>query len=161
MSNEIGSAATDFPPLPSWSGSWWVEDIPDWRYRSSCAAGFGTAHLRAFGDLGTDLVIVSERGIGASVTNSAEHIWAALADAFGNGNGDVPVVLEHWPPGEGVTEVEHLDQLLVIDGTPRWRRIWPVPDTNPNHAENAAWMQAIGHALIAGLSASTRSRDVP
>ncbi|OBF67491.1 hypothetical protein A9X06_04880 [Mycobacterium sp. 852002-51759_SCH5129042] len=61
----------------------------------------------------------------------------------------------------GVTEVEHLDQLLMIDGTPRWRRIWPVPDTNPNHAENAAWMQAIGHALIAGLSASTRSRDVP
>ncbi|MGV9836696.1 hypothetical protein ACWDUL_21245 [Nocardia niigatensis] len=152
VSSETDTATTNFPPLPSRSGSWWVEDIPDWSYRSSCAAGYGIAHLRAFGDLGTELVIVSERGIGASITNSAEHIWAAVADDFGNRNGDVPVLLEHWPAGAGATEDEHLDQLVVIDGKPHWRRIWPVPETNPDHAENAAWMQAVGHAVIAGLT---------
>ncbi|PPJ36464.1 hypothetical protein C5E45_20685 [Nocardia nova] len=143
--------------MPSRSGTWWVEDIPDWSYQSSCAAGFGTAHLRVFGDLGTDLVIVSERGIGASVTNSAEHTWAAVANDFGTHRGEVPVLLEHWPAGQGATDTEHLDQLVVIDGAPRWRRIWPVPEANPDHAENAAWTQAIGHTAIEGLSSSSPS----
>lgn len=159
MSSEIDTAATIFPPLPSGSATWWVENIPDWRYRSSCAAGFGSAHLRAFGDVGTDLVIVSERGIGASVTNSAEFIWASVAADFGTRDGDVPVLLEHWPAGVGAIEPEHLDQLVVVDGEPHWRRVWPVPEANANasDAENAAWMQAVGAAAIAGLNVAGRS----
>ncbi|MBF6333587.1 hypothetical protein [Nocardia transvalensis] len=152
------SPVDTFPPLPSRNENWWIEDIPNWRYPSACAAGFGIAHLRAFGDVGADLVIVSERGIGASVTNSAEYIWAAVAEDFGDRNGDVPVLLEHWPAGAGATEEEHLDQVVVVDGVPRWRPIWPVPETNPNHGDNAAWMQAVGRGAIAGLASGPIKR---
>ena len=68
-------------------------------------------------------------GLGASVSNSVEYIWADLVDR----HGEPLLLLEHYPaseqmPGDGDT----LDQVAVLDGRPVWRRVWPTPPENPD-----------------------------
>jgi hypothetical protein len=58
------------------------------------------------------LCIVSETGLGASITNSIEDIWAALAADYGRGG---TVALEHWPASSSGGDLdEHLGAATVI-----------------------------------------------
>jgi hypothetical protein len=71
-------------------------------------------------------------GLGASVTNSVEYIWADLVDR----HGEPLLLLEHYPaseqmPGDGDT----LDQVAVLDGRPVWRRVAdPAGEPRPRDA---------------------------
>lgn len=145
-----------FPDLPPLAAL--VVDDPFWRYPSDALAGEGIAHLRVWscssiagGHLiahqGAHLAVVSETGLGASIINSAEAIWAALADRF---VGPL-MLLEHWPASQDMTGEEHLDQVVINsgDGRPRWRRIWPAGPDDPQHQQLTAWMTAYGHTLLA------------
>jgi hypothetical protein len=142
---------TEFLPLPV-PGSL-ICDEPFWRYPSGCIAGEGVAHLRVWGVAdgmpgwagGVRLVLLSETGLGASITNSIEEIHAVLTAQYGRRL----VLLEHWPAEAGTDTGEHLDQVIVVDGAPHWRRIWPTPPTNPRHPEFTAWMDAHGHRALA------------
>lgn len=77
---------------------------------------------------------VTDLDNGASITNSAEHIWAALADQYG----EPLVLLEHYR-ADGIAE-EHVDQVDMLDGQPRWRRICPTPPSHPQHHELRQWV---------------------
>ena len=58
-----------------------VADEPRWRCPSRCAAADGVAHLRVWAAAGQDghLAVVTETGLGASVTNIIEYIHGVLA----------------------------------------------------------------------------------
>jgi hypothetical protein len=132
----------DFPDLPI--PITMHTDNPFWRYPSACAAGEGVGHLRVWiCPAAAHLAIVTEMGLGASITNSIEDIWAALA----TGCGGRLVLLEHWPTDPYADE--HLDQVIIDGGTPHWRRIWPTPPSNPGHTRFEEWMTAYGHDLLA------------
>lgn len=115
-----------------------VCDDPAYRYDSDCGPGYGRTHLRVWrcGDAEqpTWLAMITEIGDGATVTNSAAHIWSALVEEYG----PELVVLEHWNAGSG-SGPDHVDQMAMDKGDPTWRRIWPTPEDHPNHAEFDAW----------------------
>jgi hypothetical protein len=85
------------------------------------------------------LAIVSQTDLGASITNAAEDIHAALSGEFGA----ELVVLEHCPAGSGAPAEEHLDQVALDGQVPRWRRIWPTP-----HDTYESWMREHGDFLL-------------
>lgn len=107
-----------------------------WRYASSCGAGYGVARLLVWQAPAGHVAAVTDLGIGASVTNSAEHIWSALVAEYGQ----PLVLLEHYL-GEDTLDLdgEHLDQVFVRNGQPAWRRIWPTSDSHPQHDEFQRW----------------------
>jgi hypothetical protein len=107
-----------------------------WRYASSCAAGYGMARLVVWQASTGYIAAVTDLGIGASVTNSAEDIWSALVAE----HGEPLVLLEHYL-GEDTLDPdgEHFDQIYVRNGLPEWRRIWPTPDNHPQHDEFQRW----------------------
>ena len=75
------ASPADLPPLGEL-----VADDPFWRYPSAAMAGEGVAHLRVWLTTGPEpghLAVVTETGLTASVTESAGHIWAALAAGTG------------------------------------------------------------------------------
>lgn len=134
-----------FPPLPS-TGDLVVDD-PVWSYRSGTLAGGGLAHLRVWTAEPGHVAIVTELGMGSSTTNSAEYIWEALIDQYGQ----PLVMLEHYPPDQTMPgHSENLDQVVVVDGRPRWQRIWPTHPDHPEHTELDAWMHSYGFDLLAG-----------
>lgn len=66
----------------------------------------------------TVLAVVTERGPGPSVTNVAEHAYAALSRAYPG-----PLrMLEHYPPG-ATSSGEFFTEVTVVDGHPSWRRL--------------------------------------
>jgi hypothetical protein len=105
--------------------------------------GAGYAHLRVWAADSGHVAIVTETGLGASTTNSAEHIWLALVEQYGH----PLVLLEHYPAAETLGG-ESLDQVHVRDWQPAWRRIWPTPPENPGHEEFERWMHDHGHRLL-------------
>ena len=131
----------DLPPLGEM-----VADEPWWRYPSRCAAGDGIAHLRVWHLAVQDghLAVVTETGLGASVTNSIEDIHGVLAQSYPG-----PLTLiEHWPAAESAPAGgEHLDLALVQDRRPSWQRIWPTPAANPAHDTLDAWMRVYGRII--------------
>lgn len=132
------------PPLPVPDRL--VVDEAMWRYPSGTLAGAGYGHLRVWTTSPAGhLAIVSEVGLGASVTNSAEHIWAELIDRFGR----PLVLLEHWPAGEGLDREDTLDQVHIAPGLHPWRRIWPTDPDHPEHDLSERWMREHGHRLLA------------
>ncbi|MFI1510240.1 hypothetical protein [Streptomyces sp. NPDC020597] len=135
-----------FPPLPPVDDAKaaLVCDERAWPYRSACAAGGGIAHLRVWNARNGHVAIVTETGLGASTTNSAEEIWDELTARFPG----TLVVLEHWPAGGG-DDHDRLDQVGMEGRRPTWRRIWPTAPANPDHHLCQAWMQAYGHELLA------------
>jgi hypothetical protein len=134
-----------FPDLPIPKDL--ILDDPFWRYTPPQFSAAGEAHLRIWTtDAGQRLAMVTELDLGPSITNSIEHIWQTLIDE----HSDELVLLEHWPPPESLGE-EHLDQVVVQQGTPHWRRIWPLPDDNPHAQAFGAWMNSFGPA--AGIRA--------
>lgn len=137
-----GPAGPDLPPLGEL-----VTDDPFWRYPSACLAGEGIAHLRVWAARAGSghLAVVSETGLGASVTNSIENIWDALTHRY---RGPLTLI-EHYPaaensPGEG----EYLD-LVHVDSRrqPAWQRLWPTPPANPGHGALDRWMATHGHVI--------------
>ncbi|WP_067481815.1 hypothetical protein [Actinomadura hibisca] len=131
-----------------------MTDDPAWRYRSPALAGGGMAHLRVWDASqdrppGSRLVIVTDVGQGASIANSVEDIYTVLTAAYGP-----LVVLEHGMPDGAGEPVEYLDQVVIADGAPRWRRVWPAPDVG-----HERWMREHGHALLAAYAGRTGGGD--
>ncbi|MGW1290761.1 hypothetical protein ACWD4N_46200 [Streptomyces sp. NPDC002586] len=121
-------------------------DDPVWAYPSHCAGGGGVAHLRVWAtDQNGHLAVVTEKGIGVTITNAAEDIHAKLANAH---RGPL-VVLEHWTAGDGAPYAR-LDQVhMASSGEPQWRAVWPIPPANPRFAVHHEWMRAFGAILLA------------
>jgi hypothetical protein len=85
-----------------------IADEPFWRYPAGAASG---------------------------ITESTEHIWAALARRYGPSL----VLLEHHPAPETGEGGETLDLVRVgADGSPRWTHVWPTPEENPRHGRARA-----------------------
>lgn len=136
-----------FPELPVPAEL--VVDEPFWRFQPPQFTPGGVAHLRVWTTRsggGEWLALVTELGLGPSITNSIEHIWRVLAGQYPAGR---LVLLEHWPAAESLGE-EYLDQVVVGEGEPQWRRVWPTPPNNPRHQAFNAWMTTFGSA--AGIS---------
>jgi hypothetical protein len=137
------ASPADLPPLGEL-----VADDPFWRYPSAAMAGEGVAHLRVWLTTGPEpghLAVVTETGLTASVTESAGHIWAALARRYGPS----VVLLEHYLAPEFGEGMETLDLVRVgADGRPHWSRVWPTPEDNPRHAGLELWMAAYGHRIV-------------
>lgn len=119
-----------------------------WRYASSCVAGGGVARLlvwRSYAGLADDTVTghvaaVTELGIGVSVTNSAEHIWASLVAEYG----EPMVLLEHYLGDDTLNpDGERIDQVYVQRGQPDWRRLWPTPASHSDHHRFREFLYAL------------------
>jgi hypothetical protein len=125
-----------------------IADEPFWRYRLGATAAQGVAHLRVWLTAGSEpghLAVVSETGSAASVTESASHIWAALARRYG----PAVVLLAHHPAPEAGEGAETLDLVRIgADGSAHWLRVWPTAEDNPRHAGLELWMAGHGYQII-------------
>lgn len=140
-----------FPDLPP-PGEL-IVDEPFWQYQPLYVTSGGAAHLRIWSTPANHrqlIVMVTELGLGPSITNSIEHIWRVLA---GQHPESEIVLLEHYPAAESLGE-EHLDQVVVHQDTPDWRRIWPTSPINTNAAGFNRWMAAFGP--LAGIPGRTQ-----
>ena len=137
------ASPADLPPLGAQ-----VADDPFWRYPAGGVAREGIAHLRIWLTATAPpghLAVVTETGLAASVTESAGHIWAALARRYGH----YLVPLEHYLAPELGVGMETLDLVRIgTDGSPHWSRVWPTPQDNPRHAGLDLWMAAYGHQIV-------------
>jgi hypothetical protein len=137
------------PCRRSANSSW---TTPFWRYPSACLAGEGVARLRVWAaPSGTGhLAVVTELGLGASITNSIEDIWDDLRARWPDGL----TLLEHYPAAESLPDDEdHLDQVVIGPGRePAWRRVWPVSASNPDRDQLAGWMSRHGHRITRAAS---------
>ena len=145
------------PACDSWPNCWAAlpdvdstrpdDDIAAWHYPGVNAIG-GQAHVRAWAIPGGGrLVVVTELGVGCSVTNAAHLIHERLTNLH-----DAEVImLEHCPSemrgGEGPT----LDQVTAVDGHPRWRRIWPASPLNIDYAGFRSWIGTGGGPVLDAL----------
>lgn len=130
---------------------------PRWFYPRTSSRIGGHAGLTVWECIDESLLaVVTETGEGISVTNGAEDIWRELVRQYG----EAFTVLEHWPAGAGAAEEEHLDQVVVpMFGPPSWRRIWPVPETNPQHAYLGAWFTIHGRRVMDAVPAGYFRND--
>lgn len=124
-----------------------IADEPFWRYPAG-GAGAGVAHLR--GRLTADpepghMAVVTETGTATGITESTEHIWAALARTYG----PWLVLLEHHPAPETGEGGETPGLVRVgADGSPHWTHAWPTPEENPRHAGLELWMAVHGYRIV-------------
>lgn len=139
-------AVLDVPPA---LGSLLVDD-PQWRYPArDCAGGSGVARLRVWAAArphAGHVVVVTELGIGVSVTNAIADIAAAVSAQF---TGPIYLV-EHWPAAQGACGEEHLDLAAVHGRNPEWVRLWPTAAAHPHHAAANAWMADHGPTVLDG-----------
>jgi hypothetical protein len=138
-----------FPDLPQPREL--IVDEPFWQYQPLYVTSGGAAHLRIWSTRANHkqlLAMVTELGLGPSITNSIENIWQVLAGQYPDTE---IVLLEHYPAAESLGE-EHLDQVVVDQHAPDWRRIWPCAPANPNVESFSQWMTAFGP--LAGIPAS-------
>ena len=125
-----------------------IADEPFWRYPLGATARQGVAHLRVWLTAGPEpghLAVVTQTGSAAPVTESAPHIWAALARRYGRS----VVLLEHHPAPQTEEGAETLDQVRIGgDGSLHWLRVWPTPEENPRHAGLELWMAGHGYQIV-------------
>jgi hypothetical protein len=137
------ASADDLPPIAEL-----IVDKPAWRHPAWGLAAEGVAHLRIWttaADPPGHLAVVTETGLGNSVTESAGRIWAELVRRYGPSL----VLLEHRPAPGLAEGVETLDLVRIgADGSPHWTRVWPTPEDNPRHAGLELWMAAHGHQIL-------------
>ncbi|MFD8316192.1 hypothetical protein [Kitasatospora purpeofusca] len=121
-----------FPALPELTT---LQSATNWLYPSGCAAGYGIARLRAWTTSipGQVLAVVTELGIGATITNSAAEIHTELAVLYGPST----VVLEHWKAHGDAGD--RFDQTALVRGEPKWRAVWPTDPLNPLHDHFQRW----------------------
>jgi hypothetical protein len=136
----------EFPGLPPLGDL--IIDEPAWHYIAPrTAPGHGAVRLRVWtvpGGTG-HLAVATELGTGVSVTNSIEDLWRDLS---GNWAGHL-ILLEHYPEDQAFPDDgEHLDQVLITGREPEWRRVWPMPESNPRYAATAAWMTSHGRRIL-------------
>ena len=139
------ASADDLPPIAEL-----IADEPFWRHPAWGLAGEGVAHLRIWttaADPPGHLAVVTETGLGASVTESADRIWAELVRRYGPSL----VLLEHHPAPEFAEGVQTLDLVRIgADGSPAWTLVWPTQQDNPRHAGLELWMTTYGHQILSG-----------
>ncbi len=137
------ASPADLPPLGEL-----IADEPFWRYPSATTAGVGVAHLRVWLTIGAEpghLAVVTETGLGASVSESAGRIWSELTRRYGPSL----VLLEHYLAPEFGEGMETLDLVRIgADGSPHWSRVWPTPEDNPRHAGLELWMATYGYHIV-------------
>jgi hypothetical protein len=137
------ASADDLPPIGGL-----IVDEPFWRHPAWGLAREGVAHLRIWmtaTDPPGHVAVVTEIGLGNSVTESAGRIWAELVRRYGPSL----LLLEHHPAPELAEGVETLDLVRIgADGSPHWSRVWPTPEDNPRHADLELWMAAYGHQIV-------------
>ena len=143
--------------MPTWVGPLRT-DAPLWGYPAATFAATGAARLRTWpiydraGEEHGYLAMVTELGLGASITTAAEQIWARLEAAYRarceHEESTYLVLLEHYPADQDPIEGGHLDQVTITAHGPRWRRIWPTSETNPNHQAFEEWMTEHGQRLL-------------
>lgn len=137
----------DYPPLPTLGEL--LVDEPRWRYPTTgIGGGMGEARLRVWQTADHEhhlVAVVTELGVGLSITNGIEHIWAALTLLF---PGRPLILLEHWPADQSGESGDHIDQADIVAGAPVWRRVWPTPSDNPDHLTNRAWIAHNGHVVL-------------
>jgi hypothetical protein len=125
-----------------------IADEPFWRYPQGATARQGGANLRVWLTAGPEpshLAVVTQTGSAASVTESAPHVWAALARRYGSS----VVLLEHHPAPETEEGAETLDLVRSgADGSLHWLRVWPTPEDNPRHAGLELWMAVHGYQIV-------------
>jgi hypothetical protein len=125
-----------------------IADEPFWRYPLGAMARQGVAHLRIWLTAGPEpghLAVVTQTGSAASVTESASHIWAALARRYGPS----VALLEHHPAPETEEGAETLDLVRIgADGGIHWLRVWPTPEDNPRHTGLELWMVGHGYQIV-------------
>jgi hypothetical protein len=126
-----------------------IADEPFWCYPLGAAtARQGVTHLRVWLTAGPEpghLAVVTETGSAAVVTESAGHIWAALARRYGPS----VALLEHHPAPQTGEGAETLDLVRVgADGSVHWLRVWPTPQENPRHAGLERWMAGHGYQIV-------------
>lgn len=127
-------------------------DDPFWRYPSPAGTGEGAARLRIWAASGGTghLAVVTELGMGTSITNSIEDIWDDLRARW---HGDL-TLLEHYPAAESFPDDDDdLYQVVIVPGCePTYRRVWPVPASNPDRDWLAGWMNRHGHRIMQAAS---------
>ena len=126
-----------------------IADEPFWRYPlGDAVARQGVAHVRVWLAARSEpghLAVITETGSAAPVTESAPHIWAALARRYGPS----VVLLEHHPAPQTGEGAETLDLVRGgADGSTHWLRVWPTPEDNPRHAGLELWMAAHGYQIV-------------
>jgi hypothetical protein len=126
-----------------------IADEPFWRYPLGATARQGVTHLRVWLTAGAEpghLAVVTDIGSAAAVTESAPHIWAALARSYG----PFVVLLEHHHLAPETEEgAETLDLVRAgADGSLHWLRVWPTPEENPRHAGLQLWMAVHGYQIV-------------
>jgi hypothetical protein len=136
-----------------------IADEPFWRYPAG-AAGAGVACLRVWLTADPDpghLAVVTQTGTASGITESTEHIRAALARRYGPSL----VLLEHHPAPQTGEGAETLDLVRAgADGSPHWTRVWPTPEENPRHAGLELWMAVYGYRIVSRpASAFDRCED--
>ena len=148
------ASADDLPPIAAL-----IVDDPFWRHPAWGLAAEGVAHLRiwtAATDPPGHLAVVTETGLGNSVTESAGRIWAELV----RGYGPSLVLLVHHPAPELAEGVETLDLVRIgADGSPHWTRVWPTPEDHPRHVGLELWMAADGHQIVSRPASDFDWRD--
>jgi hypothetical protein len=132
---------TPMPWLPA-LGELLVFD-PLWSYK---AAGMeGICLLRVWRADDGHFAVVTERGMGLSVTNAAEAIRQALAERYGE-----PLALaEHWTAEQAPVTGEHVDLVLPprFPGGQGWSALWPLGTRHPHYAVCRAWWEEFGQEI--------------
>jgi hypothetical protein len=114
---------------------------PRWVYRDADGVE-GQAVLRVWRACEGYFAVVTETGIGRSVTTAAQAIRAQLVARWGE-----PLTLaEHWPAAQSPETGEHVDLVLPpgYPGGQGWAPLWPIGKTAPHAEVFSAWWLAYG-----------------
>jgi len=97
-----------------------IRDEPVWQYRDSNGQPV-SRRLRVWRTgPGRLTAVVTERGTGMSITNTAEQVVLEITAEYPD---DVVETIEHYPAGQGADRREHFDSVEVVNGQPRWKHI--------------------------------------
>uniref|UniRef100_UPI003F4949B4 hypothetical protein n=1 Tax=Actinokineospora sp. CA-119265 TaxID=3239890 RepID=UPI003F4949B4 len=128
-----------FPPLPVPARL--VLDDPAWTYGGPHASGIARARVWETTDQG-HLAVVTDAGLGRSITNAAEEVWASLAQRFAPAG---LVMIEHYATADP-DRADTLDQVVIEAGWAAWRHLWP--QHHGVDPDALAWLRAHGFALV-------------
>lgn len=98
-----------------------IHDEPQWPMPSPLTREPSLRRLRVWEVNATLVAVITERGIGTSVTNAAREAYTAVHLRFPGAR-----VFEHYPADVGVSDVEHFDEIsFTPEGRMEWKP-WPL-----------------------------------